>query len=120
MKRVVVAQQGEVKVFKIDALPKNMQTKPVPKNRHGDYIISHSESGHHHVIPSGDADVVERSDNLPVGMQIFYSIVKSPTALRQDAPTPHNEIPLDGGSIYEHRVSREFDPFAEQTRRVQD
>jgi hypothetical protein len=118
MKRQVVAQQGEVKVFKIDRLPDGMTTKPVDLDKNGLAIISHSESGHHHVI--GGADVLERTDNVPNGMAILYAIVKDPTVLRQDAPTPHESIPLEADSIYELRISREFDPFAEQARRVAD
>lgn len=118
MKRTVVAQQGEVKVFKIDALPKDIKTKAPQFNREGAAIISHSESGHHHVIAG--ADVIERTDNVPAGMAILYAIVKNPTALEQDAPTPHKSIPLEADSIYELRVSREFNPFTEQARRVAD
>lgn len=117
MNRIVVAQQGEAKVFKIDALPKGMQTKQPEYNAAGHAIISHSESGHHHVVP--DAEVMERIDNVPAGMAILYAIVKNPTALKQDAANPHGEVKLDPG-IYEFRVSREFDPFAEQIRRVKD
>ena len=117
MKRTVIAQQGEAKVFKIDALPKNMATRAPQRTSSGAAIISHSERGYHHVID--DAEVMERTDNVPAGMAILYAIVKEPTALRQDAPTPHKEIPLDPG-LYELRVSREFDPFAEQARRVAD
>lgn len=117
MKRQVIAQQGEAKVFKISALPKNMQTKAPQRNKAGAAIISHSESGHHHCL--ADAEVFERTDNIPAGMAILYAIVKKPTALRQDAPSPHGEIPLDAG-IYEFRIQREFDPFSEQARRVAD
>lgn len=118
MNRQVVAQQGEVKVFKINALPAGLETRVPERNRAGAAIISHSESGHHHVIAG--ADVMERVNDVPPGMRILYAIVKDPTALRQDAPTPHGEIPLEADSIYELRVSREYDPFAEQARQVAD
>lgn len=118
MKRIVVAQQGEVKVFKIDALPRGIQTRAPQRNQAGAAIISHSESGHHHVIAG--ANVIERTNDVPAGMAILYAIVKDPTALKQDAPTPHESIPLEADSIYELRVSREFDPFVEQARRVAD
>lgn len=118
MKRTVIAQQGEAKVFKIDALPKDMTTKQPQRTATGAAIISHSENGNHHVI--ADAEVLERVDNVPAGMAILYAIVKNPTALRQDSPNPHKEIPLEADSIYEIRVSREFDPFAEMARRVAD
>jgi hypothetical protein len=119
MKRILIAQQGEVRVYKIDAVP-NCESRPAEKSMRGDWIISHSETGHHHVVPGSDADVIERTDGVPKGMRILYAIVRNPTALRQDAPVPHGEVPLDGDSIYEHRVSREYDPFSEQARRVAD
>ncbi len=118
MKRTMIAAQGEVRVFKIDALPENMTTREPQKNKSGAAIISHSESGHHHVIAG--AEVLERTDNIPAGMAILYAIVKNQTALKQDAASPHKSIPLEGDSIYELRVAREFDPFAEQARRVAD
>lgn len=118
MKRTVIAQQGEVKVFKIDAIPAGISTREPQRNNHGAAIISHSESGHHHVIAG--ADVLERVDSIPEGMAILYAIVKEPTSLKQDAPTPHKSIPLEADSIYELRVSREYDSFAEMARRVQD
>lgn len=62
---------------------------------------------------------MERIDNVPAGMAILYAIVKNPTALKQDAASPHGEIPLEPG-LYEFRVSREVDPFSEQIRRVAD
>lgn len=118
MKRTMIAAQGEVRVYKIDVMPTGIQTKTPERNKSGAAIISHSEQGHHHVVAG--ADVMERTDNVPAGMAIFYAICKDPTSLKQDAATPHKSIPLDGGSIYEFRVAREFDPFAEQARRVAD
>lgn len=117
MKRTVIAAQGEAVVFRIAALPTNMQTRSAARTKSGAAIISHSENGNHHCI-SG-AEVMERIDNVPAGMAILYAIVKNPTALKQDAASPHGEIPLEPG-LYEFRVSREVDPFSEQIRRVAD
>lgn len=112
----VIGQQGEVRIVKIDAMPKGMTTKPVEKLRKG-FIISHSESGHHHLLTGGD--VMERTDKVPAGMQQFYAILDEPQKLIQDAATPHGGYTLDPG-IYRFDVSREYDPFAEQARRVAD
>ena len=119
MKRVIVAQQGEVRVYRIDDLPAGMKTREPQRDAAGRAIISHSESGHNHVI-AGGAEVLEREDNVPAGMAIFYAICCEPDALIQDAPTPHGRIPLEADSIYECRVSREYDPFMEIARRVMD
>lgn len=112
----VIGQQGECRIVKIDALPKKMETKAAEKSKRG-FIISHSESGHHHVLTGGD--VMERTDNVPAGMQVFYAILKEPQQFIQDAANPHGGFALDPG-IYRFDVSREFDPFAEQARRVAD
>ena len=114
----MIAAQGEVRVYKIEALPDGIETKRPELTKTGAAIISHSEQGHHHCVAG--ADVLERTNDVPAGMAIFYAICKDPTSLKQDAATPHKSIPLDGGSIYEFRVAREFDPFAEQIRRVAD
>lgn len=118
MKRTIIAAQGEVRVFKIDLLPKDAKTRAPEYTKSGHAIISHSEQGHHHCIAG--AEVLERTNDVPAGMAIFYGIIKKATALKQDAATPHKSIPLEADSIYEFRVSREFDPFAEQARRVAD
>lgn len=115
MKRVI-GQQGEVRIVQIDGLPEGMTTKPVQKVDIG-YVISHSENGHHHMLTGGD--VMERVDNVPAGMQVFYAILDAPQQFIQDAPNPHNGYALDPG-IYRFDVSREFDPFVEQARRVAD
>lgn len=109
-------QQGEVRIVKIDALPDNMQTKQVQKIASG-YVISHSESGHHHVLTGGD--VMERTDNVPDGMQVFYAILSEPQSFIQDAANPHGGYDLDPG-VFEFRISREFNPFEEEARRVSD
>jgi len=112
----VVGQQGEVRIIKIDALPEGMQTKPAQRVTKG-FVISHSESGHHHCVTGGD--IMERIDNVPAGMQKFYAIIENPEEFVQDASNPHGGYKLDPG-IYEFRVSREFDPFSEMARRVAD
>ncbi len=114
MKRVI-GQQGEVRIIKIDEIPA-VVTKQHPRAANG-FIISHSESGHHHVLTGGD--VMERTEKVPAGMQIFYALLDAPEKFVQDAAAPHGSFDLPPG-LYEFRVSREFDPFAEQARRVVD
>jgi hypothetical protein len=112
----VIGQQGECRIVKIDAVPAGIKTKAPERVAKG-FVISHSESGHHHVLTGGD--VMERVNDVPAGMQIFYAILDAPEKFVQDAANPHGGFDL-GAGIYEFRVSREFDPFAEQARRVAD
>lgn len=114
----IIGAQGEITIVKIDAIPKGMETKPVEKTDKG-FIISHSESGHHHILAGGGVQVMERTSNVPAGMQILYGIVNGEGDLVQDAPTPHGGYTLPEG-LYEFRISREYDPFSEQARRVAD
>lgn len=117
MAKQIIGAQGEVTIIKIDCIPASSQTKPATeRNSKGQVIISHSESGHHHVVTGGE--VLERID-APDGMQQFYAIFTNAEKLVQDAPTPHGHYDLPAG-IYEFRVAREYDPFAEQARRVAD
>jgi hypothetical protein len=113
----IIGAQSEITIIKIDALPANMRTKPVERTTRG-YIISHSESGHHHVLTGGE--VVERDDDaVAQGMRIIYACLSAPADLEQDAATPHEKFELAEG-VYEFRISREYDPFAEQARIVAD
>lgn len=115
MKKVIGAQ-GEITIIQIDAIPTNIETKAVEKIAKG-WIISHSESGHHHLLTGGD--VMERTNDVPAGMQILYALIKEPQSLIQDAQVPHGGYDLAPG-VYMFRIAREFDPFAEQARRVAD
>jgi hypothetical protein len=116
MAKQIIGQQGEVRIIRIDSIPEGVQSRAPERCAKG-FIISHSEQGHHHVVTGGD--VMERTNDVPAGMQIFYAILENPEAFIQDAATPHGSFALDPG-FYEFRVSREFDPFAEQARRVAD
>ena len=114
-----ICAQGEITTDIVECLPEGATLRKVQPVK-GRLVVSHSESGHDHYIPACDAELLERTDNIPPGMQIFYSIVKNATALKQAAATPHDEISLAADIIYRHRISREFDPFAEHARRVAD
>lgn len=90
-------------------------------NGKGAFIISHSESGNHHVIDCEGVQVMERPlpSEFGEGMRILYAIVERPTEMYQDADVPHDTAPLEPG-IYELTISIESDPFTQQARRVAD
>jgi hypothetical protein len=52
-------------------------------------------------------------------MRIIYACLSADCLLEQDAPVPHEHFELPAG-IYEFRISREYNPFLEQARLVQD
>lgn len=114
--REAIGNQGEIRIDRLSAIP-DLAVKPFAERNGKVWIISHSEQGNHHIL-GGDCEVMERVD-VPTGARILYAIVKEPTRLFQDAAVPHKAIDLDPG-IYEMRIKREYDPFAEQARRVSD
>lgn len=110
--------QGEIYARKIECLPEGL-TDFKERTESGAWIISHSESGHHHLIDAPGVTVMERTEGVPAGLRILYAIVEEPSQLRQDAGNAHEAHDLSTG-FYEMRISREYDPFAEQARRVAD
>ena len=116
MKKTRIGDQGEIAIFRIPALPMGLSPAKIGRTPNG-AIMSHSEQGNHHIL-TGGAEVLERPD-APAGMQILYAILDEPQSLIQDATVPHDTHELPPG-IYEFRIAREFDPFAEQARRVAD
>lgn len=112
----VIGQQGEVRIIKLDALPDGFASSGVERCAKG-YIIAHSERGNHHVLTHGE--VMEKTSGVPAGMRIFHALLDSPAEFVQDAPHAHGSFQLEAG-VYEFRVSREYNPFAEQARQVAD
>jgi hypothetical protein len=116
-KREIIGAQGEITIFRIvGALPADL----IPHNEKdalGRPIISHSESGNHHILDAA-VDVLEKPE-APEGMRILYALLDKPVRLFQDAPDAHGEHVLEPG-LYEMRIAREFDPFSEQVRQVAD
>lgn len=120
MERSEVGQQGEVKIYRISAMPEMPEANgEVERDKAGRPILSHSEKGHHHVL-DGAVDVLERTNDVPPGMRIIYAIVKEPgAALIQTAAEAHGKIELSPG-IYEFRRGREFNPFTDEARKIAD
>lgn len=111
------AAQGEVNIRRVDAVPDGL-TPMVPED--GLLIVGHSESGHHHGFrPGPGVQVLEKTEDVRPGLRVLYAILENPTALIQDAGTPHAPVMFDAGA-YRLTISREYDPFTEQARRVAD
>lgn len=117
MKREIIGAQGEITIFAVEgAMPAGL-VQHADRDRAGRPIISHSESGHHHLLDAA-VDVMEKPD-APEGMRILYALLDKPTRLFQDAPDAHGEH-IVGPGLVEFRIAREYDPFAEQARQVAD
>ncbi|MBC7169025.1 hypothetical protein [Phenylobacterium sp.] len=117
MPKQIIGAQGEITIIKVDAAPADFADMIQAEHAKAGWIISHSESGHHHVLTAGD--VRERTKDVPQGMKVLYAILENPAQLIQDAQVPHGHYDLPAG-VYEFRIAREYDPFAEQARVVAD
>ena len=80
------------------------------------YILAHSEQGHHHVLERAKADVTVISDSD--GMRILRALVTDPTTVVNLNPTGHENLPLSPG-LYEVRCARELG-MDDVIRRSQD
>lgn len=79
------AAQGDVLFTRVDSIPSNAVKQEAEEN--GDHIITHSETGHHHVMASKGIDFYEAA-NDPFMM---YLVVKEPTNLRHLRDTDTHE-----------------------------
>lgn len=112
MKKQIIGAQGEITIIKLDSAPQ-VETRP----HAGGLIISHSESGHHHVLTGGD--VLEPVSPAQLRVRTIYAKLERTEQLKQNAATPHAPHMLEPG-WYEFRIAREFDPFSDQIRDVAD
>lgn len=116
-RREIIGAQGEISIFRCEgAMPEGLVAMS-EKDKLGRPIISHSESGNHHLLDRAVA-VMEKPD-APAGMRILYALIEEPTALIQDAIDAHGSHDLPA-ALCEFRIAREFDPFSEQARQVAD
>lgn len=99
-----IAAQGDMMLIRIDALPKDAKAAFA---EHGRFILTHSETGHHHVV-------MERPTvKFFSAMDEFRSylvVEEEPAMLEHLRPTDtHESLEIKPG-IYEVRRQREYSP----------
>lgn len=110
------AAQGEITILRIEVMPSHVRPLE-PEN--GKYIIGHSETGHHHVMTL-DRKTAFESVDAPAGMRVLYAVLESSADLvHERSHDTHETIRFEPG-IYEFRLGREYDPYAELARQVAD
>lgn len=107
-----VADQGELRITRLTEPPKNIGNPETPVN--GKVIVGHSETGHYHVIDREHGELTRVSELLAY---LNIKVATELTHMRQY--DTHQSIALQPG-MYEIRVGREFDPFAEVIRASSD
>lgn len=107
-----MAAQGDVLFEKIEKLPEGL--KPA-KAENGNYIVTHSETGHHHVVLERNAQMlIDQTNEF-----IVYIVANDNCEIKhlRDFDT-HESIGLDKGDIVRVRRQREYTP--EGFRKAQD
>ena len=106
-----VCAQGDIYIRRVDSLPANVVESAPEQGRH---IVTHSETGHHHVMVADRVKMFTLPDSI---MDIFLQ-VEEPTVLEHLRPhDTHAPIKFESG-IYHVRRQREYVP--EGFRRVED
>jgi hypothetical protein len=117
-----IAAQGEITIRRLGDVPKNCKLPKgfsalKPEGRH--FVIGHSETGHHHVIDAAGA-TIGVMDKPPAGMRVLYMILENPLALEHLRGHDTHETITNEPGVYEVRIAREFDHYAELARRSAD
>lgn len=119
-KFVKTAAQGEITIIRLGGLSHKIPNGCTPlKAESGKFIIGHSETGHHHVMSSAGAEVAVL-DSPPEGMRVLYAILKNPTSLVHLRDHDTHEPIIHEPGVYEIRIAREFDHYAELARQSAD
>lgn len=107
-----MAAQGDVMFIKVDSIPNGLK-KHAPEN--GKIIVTHSETGHHHVIDAGAAEMLIDETNEFIA---YLKINKDCQIDHLRDHHTHESIAFNAGDLIEVRRQREYTP--EGLRRAQD
>lgn len=105
--------QGDILIIPVTAIPDS--AKPA-KAENGNYIVAHSETGHHHVVEATRAQVYEAADDTFVAY--IRSLGNGAEIIHQRTFDTHETIALEPNKTYEIRRQREYVP--EGFRRAAD
>lgn len=105
------AAQGDILITRIDSVPDGAREV---KAENGEYVVAHSETGHHHVLPERGVKLFRGEDP----MMLFAVVMTDIAELTHQRPfDTHAPLALKHGT-YEIRRQREYTP--EGWRRVAD
>ena len=107
------AAQGDLYISRIEELPEGL--KPILPTE-GQYIVAHSETGHHHVVEAEGCSYYEMADD-PLTAYLEVVDATEVTLKHLRAWDTHEPLTI-GPGIYRIRRQREYTP--EGWRRVAD
>lgn len=99
------AAQGDMLITKIDKLPANIKEV---HDKTSKFVLSHSETGHHHIVKKQPGVTFYSNDNEPF---VAYLVVDNTKCLAEHERgfDTHESIQIKDG-VYEIRRQREYTP----------
>lgn len=112
----IQAAQGDLLLTKIDMLPEGVSVE-APKS--GQFIVAHSETGHHHVIDAKRGEAEVKMYRLPEEIYEAFIVVDGGNATLEHERSfdTHEPLSIEPG-VY--RISRQREYTAEGFRRAAD
>lgn len=104
-------RHGEILLQPVNEIPKGKIVKA--KN----YIVGHSETGHHHVLESDVDFTVLEAENM--NDQLFFQLIKPAKMVHKKSTDKHKTLTIPAG-IYKRFHDTEYDPFEKVIREVAD
>ena len=99
-------RQGEVMFVPIKSMPKG-------HTKHTNFIVGHSETGHHHVLEStAEFDVLDKA-------MLYIRLFEPANLVHQKSVNQHKTLTVPKG-IYKIVKKTEYDPFLKIKRAVWD
>ena len=109
----VAAAQGDIIILKVSAIPATAKAAEPVRGR---WVVTHSESGHDHVIDRPKAEMYESADDNFVAY--IKTLGDGAEIVHEREHDTHETIVLEPNRFYEVRRQREYTP--EGFRRAQD
>lgn len=102
-----IYRHGEILLVPVNKLPKGKISK------HRDFIVGHSETGHHHILESQTKfDVLDKA-------QLYIRLFQPAELTHKKSTNKHRTLKVVPG-VYKVVHKTEYDPFAKIKRRVFD
>lgn len=110
MKNNKPIRHGEIMLVPVDSVPAGKTSK------HAEFIVGHSETGHHHVLEAPDAqfEVTETEKN-----ELFFRLFEPGRMVHKKTIDRHKDLVVQPG-IYKRFHAVEYDPFSKVIRDVAD
>ena len=107
-------RHGEIMLVPVDKLPKGTV------QQHKNYIIGHSETGHHHVLESEqDFDVLELVGKEQDKRELYIRLFEPAKLVHKKTTDKHKTLTIPKG-IYKRYHDTEYDPFEGLIQDVRD